>query len=239
MSYSGYTTRSIRKDAAYHTELREYLVATYQYMGIALGITAIVAMAVSSSAEAMGILFATPLKWLVMIAPIGMAFYMASRITDMSFDAARWCLGIFAALMGLSLSTIFLVFTGESIVKVFFIAASLFGIMCIYGYITKKDLSSIGSFMIMGLIGIMLASIVNVFFASSAVQFVISIVGVLVFTGLTAYDTQRLKESYSQLLNRSNLVGNLAVYGALTLYMDFINLFVMLLHLLGIKREND
>ena len=222
--------------AVYNKELRDYMVAVYQYMAFALAITGMVAVGAASSPTFMSLIFGTPLQWVVAFAPLVMVFFMGARITTMSSDAAKVSLAVFAALMGLSLSSIFLVYTGESIARLFFIAASVFGSMSLYGYTTKKDLTSFGSFLIMGLIGILIASIVNLFLASSAMQFIISFLGVIIFTGLTAYDTQRVKDSFFMLPDRGKAT-NIAVYGALTLYMDFINLFVMLLQLFGHRRD--
>jgi FtsH-binding integral membrane protein len=185
----------------------------------------------------MQLMFATPLAWVVMFAPIAMAIYMGAKIHSLSIQGAQFCLGIFSALMGLSLSTIFLVYTGESIARVFFITASIFGAMSLYGYTTKKDLTSIGSFMLMGLIGILIASLVNIFLASSMIHFTVSVLGVVIFTGLTAYDVQRVKENYNFMGGNQEIAEKASIFGALTLYMDFINLFVMLLRLFGNRRD--
>lgn len=222
--------------AVYNSELREYMVAVYQYMTFALVITGMVSIGAASSPTFMSLIFGTPLQWVVAFAPLVMVFFIGTRITTMSSDAAKVSLGVFAALMGLSLSSIFLVYTGESIARLFFITASVFGSMSLYGYTTKKDLTSFGSFLMMGLIGILIASIVNLFLASNAMQFIISFLGVIIFTGLTAYDTQRVKESFFMIPDRGKIT-NIAVYGALTLYMDFINLFVILLQLFGHHRD--
>jgi uncharacterized protein len=177
-------------------------------------------------------IYASPLKWVVMLAPLGMVFLLSARIRSMSLGSARISFYVFAALMGLSLSSIFLVFTGESVVRVFFITAAAFGGLSLYGYTTKKDLSGFGSFLIMGLFGIIIASIVNIFLASSALQFAISVIGVLVFAGLTAYDTQRIKEMYNE-IDASDIAGKKAIMGALSLYLNFINMFMLLLQLFG------
>ena len=167
-----------------------------------------------------------------MLAPLGMVFLFAAKVNSMAASTARVVFWIFAALMGLSLSSIFLVYTGESVVRVFFITSAAFAALSLYGYTTKKDLSGMGSFLIMGLFGIIIASVVNIFLASSAMQFAISVIGVLIFAGLTAYDTQKIKEMYNE-LDSSEVAGKKAIMGALRLYLDFINLFVMLLHLFG------
>jgi hypothetical protein len=182
------------------------------------------------------VIFGTPLKWVVMLAPLGFVFFFSARIHTMTPATAQMVFWAFAATMGLSMASIFLVFTGSSIARVFFITAASFGATSLYGYTTKTDLSKFGSFLFMGLIGIVLASIVNIFLGSSALQFAISVIGVLLFTGLTAYDTQRIKEIYFSGRSGTELA-KLGLSGALTLYLDFINLFVMLLQLTGERRE--
>ena len=180
-------------------------------------------------------LYNSALMWVVMLAPLGVVFYMSFGIRKMSGAKAQMTFWIFAALMGASLSSIFLVYTGESITRVFFITAGTFGAMSIYGYTTKRDLTKLGSFLMMGLIGIIIASIVNIFMKSTMMYFVISILGVLIFVGLTAYDTQKIKNMYS-VSDSDEIMGKKAVMGALTLYLDFINLFIMLLRLFGQRR---
>ena len=180
-------------------------------------------------------LFFSGLKWVVMLAPLGIVFYMSFGINKMSAAKAQSVFWIFAALMGLSLSWILLVYTGVSVARVFFITSATFGAMSIYGYTTKRDLTKLGSFLMMGLIGIIIASLVNIFLKSSMMYFVISILGVLIFVGLTAYDTQKIKNMYAA-SDTGELMGKKAVMGALTLYLDFINLFIMLLRLFGQRR---
>ena len=180
----------------------------------------------------MNAIFGTPLLWVVMLAPLGIVFFMSARIQKMSAGAAQATFWIFAVLMGMSLASIFVVYTGTSIARVFFITASVFGAMSIYGYTTKRDLSGWRSFLFMGLIGIIIASIVNWFLASSALEFAISVIGVLVFVGLTAYDTQNIKQMYVQ-SDSTAVMSKKAIMGALRLYLDFINLFLMLLRLFG------
>jgi FtsH-binding integral membrane protein len=216
--------------------LRQYMLAVYNYMGLGLAITGLVAMFIASTPALYQPIFGTPLKWVVMLAPLGFVFFLGARITSMSVSAAQITFWLFAAVMGLSLASIFLVFTGESIARVFFITAATFGAMSLYGYTTQRDLSQWGSFLMMGLIGIIIASLVNIFLASSALQFAISVIGVIVFVGLTAYDTQRIKEMYVELDSR-DVMAKKSIMGALTLYLDFINLFVMLLQLFGTQRE--
>jgi hypothetical protein len=216
--------------------LRGYMLSVYNYMGLGLAITGLVAFLVASTPALYGPIFGTPLKWVVMLAPLGFVFFLGAKIRTMSVGAAQLTFWLFAATMGLSLASIFLVFTGESIARVFFITAGTFGAMSLYGYTTKRDLSAWGSFLFMGLIGIIIAMLVNLFIASSALHFAISVIGVLVFTGLTAYDTQRIKEMYYE-LDGADVVARTAIMGALSLYLNFINMFVMLLHLFGTSRE--
>jgi FtsH-binding integral membrane protein len=212
------------------------MLSVYNYMGLGLAITGLVAFIVASSPALYQPIFGTPLKWVVMLAPIGFVFFLSARINSMSVGAAQITFWIYAAVMGLSLASILLVFTGESVARVFFITAGTFGAMSLYGYTTQRDLSQFGSFLTMGLIGVILASIVNIFLGSTALQFAISVIGVLVFVGLTAYDTQRIKESYYELAGSDTLAKG-AIMGALTLYLDFINLFVMLIQLFGQNRQ--
>jgi FtsH-binding integral membrane protein len=181
-------------------------------------------------------LYASPLRWVVMLAPLGMVFFLSFRIHKMSVAAAQTTFWIYAALMGLSLSSIFLVFTGQSIVQTFFVTAASFGALSLYGYTTKRDLTAMGSFLIMGLFGLIIASIVNIFLASSAMAFAISVIGVLIFAGLTAYDTQKIKEMYFD-GDDTAVMGRKAIMGALTLYLDFVNLFMFMLQFLG-NRNN-
>ena len=231
-------TQARNKGSSYHFGLRKYLISVYQYMALALALTAFIAMSVASLQEFMYAIHSSSLKWIIAFAPLGMAFYMGSRLMSMGQTAAQSCLMIFAALMGLSLSSIFIVFTGESIARVFFIIASTFGAMSIYGHSTKKDLSSMGSFLMMGTVGLLISGVVNIFLKSSAIYFISSVIGVVVFTLFTAYDTQRVKELYYQNQGSEGVASKLAIYGSLTLYMDFINLFVFLLQLLGVRRSD-
>ncbi len=212
--------------------LRSYMLGVYNYMASGLALTGIVAFIVANTEFLMNAIFGTPLLWVVMLAPLGVVFFMSARIQSMSAGAAQATFWVFAVLMGMSLASIFIVYTGASIARVFFITASVFGAMSIYGYTTKRDLTGLGSFMFMGLIGIIIASIVNWFLASSALDFAISVIGVLVFVGLTAYDTQNIKSMYVA-SDGTAVVTKKAIMGALRLYLDFINLFLMLLRLFG------
>ena len=177
--------------------------------------------------------FISPLKYVIMLAPLGVVFLLGARINSMSAQAAQITFWVFAGLMGLSLASIFLVYTHTSIVRVFFITAASFGALSLYGYTTKKDLSGMASFLIMGLFGLVIASLVNLFLASSALQFAVSVIGVLVFAGLTAWDTQRLKTEYLYGGMDGTTQEKTAILGALSLYLNFINMFTMLLSLFG------
>jgi hypothetical protein len=215
--------------------LRRYMLQVYNFMAAGLGVTGLVA----HGAVATGFyqqIAGTPLIWLVMLAPLGAVLFLSFRIESLSIGAAQATFWTYAALMGLSLAGIFLLFTGTSIARVFFITAGTFAAMSLYGYTTQRDLSQFGSFLFMGLIGIVLASLVNIFIGSSALQFAISVIGVIVFTGLTAWDTQRIKEVYLE-SDPGDVLTKKALMGALSLYLDFINLFVMLLQLVGQRRE--
>jgi FtsH-binding integral membrane protein len=216
--------------------LRQHMLRVYNYMAGGLALTG----AVSYFSVATGVYQAlahTPLMFVVMLAPLGLVMLLSFRIQRMSVAGAQLAFWSYAALMGLSLGAIFLVYTKTSIASVFFITASMFLAMSLYGYTTRADLSRFGSFLFMGLIGIVVASLVNMFLMSSGLQFVLSVAGVLVFTGLTAYDTQRIKEVYFGGMG-PEWAAKSAIMGALTLYLDFINLFMMLLQLFGDRRSN-
>lgn len=230
-------------DHAIDEGLRSYMLSVYNYMAAGVAITGIVAyltfsFAVTQTGGTMTLtpfgsfLFQSPFKWVVLLAPLGMVFLISARVHAMSVAGAQLAFWVFAGLMGLSLASIFLVYTHASIANVFFISAAAFGALSLYGYTTKKDLSAWGSFLFMGVIGIIIASIVNIFLASSALQFAVSVIGVLVFAGLTAYDTQRIKDMYFE-GDDVAVAGRKAIMGALSLYLDFINLFLMLLSLFG------
>jgi uncharacterized protein len=242
------TTRSSASEAIIDQGLRAYMLKVYNYMGSGVLLTGVVALlffklavVTGTSGEITGLtsfgstIYTSGLKWLIMLAPLGVVFYMSFNIAKMTSAKVQSTFWIFAALMGASLSSIFLMYTGASITRVFFITAGTFGAMSIYGYTTKRDLTKLGSFLMMGLFGIIIASIVNIFMKSSMMYFVISILGVLIFVGLTAYDTQKIKNMYL-VSDSGELMGKKAVMGALTLYLDFINLFIMLLRLFGQRR---
>ena len=220
--------------------LRAYMLKVYNLMALGMAITGVAAygtyaLAVSNPAFA-NLLFASPLRWVIMLAPLGLVFFLSFRINSMSVATAQATFWGYAALMGVSLSSIFIVFTGESIVQTFLVTAASFGALSLYGYTTKKDLSGLGSFLIMGLFGLIIASIVNIFLQSSAMGFAISAIGVLIFAILTAYDTQKIKEMYFD-GDDALVAGRKAIMGALTLYLDFINLFMFLLQFLGNRNE--
>jgi hypothetical protein len=240
MSFQSPLDRGLSGRSAYGAEavdpgLRRYMLRVYNFMAGGLGVTGLVAYA----AVATGLyqqIAATPLIWVVMLAPLALVLLLSFRIERMSVGAAQTSFWFYAALMGLSLAGIFLIYTGTSIARVFFISAATFAAMSLYGYTTRRDLSRFGSFLFMGLIGVVLASIVNIFIASSALQFAVSVIGVLVFTGLTAWDTQRIKAIYFE-SDAGDVLTKKALLGALALYLDFINLFVMLLQLTGQRRS--
>ena len=228
--------------------LRAYMLKVYNYMTTGLLLTGLVAyffgkasIVTNELGQIIGItpigamLFGSPLKWVVMLAPLGFVFYLSARINKMSVSSAQITFWIFSSIMGLSLASIFIVYTQASIARVFFISSGTFAAMSLYGYTTKKDLTKLGGFLFMGLIGIIIASLVNLFFQSSALHFAISVIGVLVFVGLTAYDTQSIKNMYYA-GDSESVGGKKALMGALRLYLDFINLFIMLLRLFGQRR---
>jgi FtsH-binding integral membrane protein len=216
------------------------MLRVYNYMAGGVAITGLVAYFFSnmlaSNEQLFYAVYGSPLKWVIIFAPVAFAFFFGMRIHAMAAATAQILFWAFSVLMGLSLAWIFLAYTGESIARVFFISAGMFGAMSLYGYTTKRDLTSWGSFLFMGVIGLLLAMIVNLFLQSSALGFAISVIGVLVFTGLTAYDTQKIKEMYSE-YDEAGTMTKKAILGAFNLYLDFINLFIMLLRLMGVARS--
>ncbi len=224
--------------------LRSYMLRVYNYMTGGLALTGVVAYLVLTvpalqnlffTVNASGQIGMSMLGWIALLAPIGLVFFMSFKIASLQASTAQAIFWGYAALMGIGLSPLLMIYTGASVARVFFITAATFGAMSLYGYTTKRDLSGWGSFLFMGLIGIIIASLVNIFIASSMMSFIISVVGVLVFTGLTAYDTQKIKESYAA-DDGAEVTTKKAVMGALNLYLDFINLFIMLLRLIGDRR---
>jgi len=255
-SSRAYASRSSAQAFAYDEGLRSYMVRVYNYMGIGLVLTGVVAYAFYTMATttnpaemaqqlrngvmltALGkAIYLSWLKYVIMFSPLAVVLLFSARINQMSFSTAQSVFWAFAALMGLSLSSIFVVYTGTSIARIFFITAATFGTVSLWGYTTKRDLTAMGSFLMMGVIGIVIAAVVNAFLQSSGLQFAISVLAVLIFTGLTAYDTQQLKDNYSHYASGGEeVLGRSAISGALSLYLDFINIFVALLQLFGDRR---
>lgn len=221
--------------AAIDMGLRAYMLKVYNYMASGLALTGIVAMLTANSETLLQAIFGTPLAWVVMLAPLGFVFALSFGVQKMKLSTVQTLFWAFSVVMGLSMASIFLMYTQASIARVFFITAATFASMSLYGYTTKRDLSGWGSFLFMGLIGIIIASIVNIFLQSSALQFVVSVIGVLVFVGLTAYDTQKIKSIYAA-TDSAVVSTKKAIMGALNLYLDFINLFLMLLRLFAERR---
>ena len=230
--------------AQYDAGLRSYMLGIYNHMSIALAISGLVAIGafmLGTTTGANGRLALTPfgqaiwlspLKWVVMLAPLGFVLLLSFRWERMSYSALLGTFYSFAAIMGLSLSSVFVIYKLGSIAQVFFITAAAFGALSLFGYTTKKDLSAMGKFMLMGLFGLIIAGLVNIFMQSSALQFAINVIGVLVFAGLTAWDTQRLKEEYAEGYGHESLM-KMSLLGALSLYLNFINIFTALLNLMG------
>jgi FtsH-binding integral membrane protein len=228
--------------------LRAYMISVYNYMAIGVALTGVVAWMTFNAAVVTGpagnitgltsfgqALFGSPLMWVLVLAPLALVFFLSFRIQHLQASTARLLFFVYAGLVGLSLATIFMVYTHASITRVFFISAASFGALSLYGYTTQRSLSGMGSFLIMGLFGLLIAMVVNIFLKSTGLDFVISAAGVLIFAGLTAYDTQRIKEMYD-VNDDGTIAGRKAVMGALSLYLDFINLFRMLLRLMGDRR---
>ena len=240
----GFADRTAAVDAG----LRAYMLRVYNYMAGAVALTGVVAWlcfqnaVVTNEAGAITGLTSfgqmllggyTPI--VLMLATLGLVFFISFRIHRLQYTTALALFMLYAGLLGVTLAPIFMVYTGASITRVFFISAASFGALSLYGYTTQRDLSAFGAFLVMGLIGVIIASLVNIWLASSALQFAVSVIGVLVFAGLTAYDTQRIKEMYD-VNDDGTLAGRKAIMGALSLYLDFINLFLMLLRLFGDRR---
>ena len=229
-SFASTTRRYTKVDQG----LRTYMLGVYNYMLLALALTGLVSYAVGSSPALLQAIFASPMKWVVMFAPLGFVMALSFGIQRMSATTAQLVFWSYAIVNGISLSFIFALYSGESIARVFFITSAMFGTMSLYGYTTKKDLTGMGSFLFMGLIGLIIASLVNLFMQSSAMDFIISFIGVLVFAGLTAYDTQKIKDMYYACGSASkDIIAKVSIMGALTLYLDFINLMLYLLRFLG------
>ena len=245
-----YDNRLVRGTAggviAVDAGLRAHMLRVYNYMVGALALTGVVAWLTANSplmnvlyqqvASARGVaLQPTILGWVVLLAPLGLVFYLSFRIAQMSYSAAQTAFWVYAALVGASLASIFAVYTGASIATTFFVTAATFGTMSLWGYTTGRDLTGFGSFLMMGLFGIIIAMVVNFFFQSAAVNFIVSILGVLIFTGLTVYDTQKIKNFYAA-GDDGAIGGKKAIMGALSLYLDFLNIFLFLLRFMGNRR---
>ncbi|RUW71572.1 MULTISPECIES: Bax inhibitor-1/YccA family protein [unclassified Mesorhizobium] len=221
--------------ALYDESLRRHMLRVYNYMGLGLVVTGAIAFAVASTPALYVPIFSSPLKWVVMLAPLAFVLLFSFRMQTMSAASAQAMFWAFCAVMGLSLASVFLVFTGTSIARTFFIAATMFGATSLYGYTTRRDLTQFSSFLIMGLIGVVIASLVNLFLGSTALQFAISVIGIAVFIGLTAWDTQTIKEQYAENFDAESQQ-KLAVFGAFSLYLNFVNIFQLLLNFTG-ERE--
>jgi uncharacterized protein len=219
------------RQAAYDAGLRSYMLSVYNYMASGVLLTGIVALLFASSGMAAQVL-GTPLKWLIMLAPLAFVMVLSFGINRLSTGTAQALFWAFAVVMGLSMSSIFLVFTGTSIAQTFFATAAAFAGLSLWGYTTKKDLSGLGTFLVMGVVGILVAMIINIFLQSSALAFAISAIGVLLFAGLTAYDTQRIKSMYAYVAG-TDMMGKTVIMGALSLYLDFVNMFTFLLNFMG------
>jgi len=223
------TARTVAIDAG----LRAHMIRVYNYMAGGVALTGLVAY--FTNLQFGQALYGSPLMYVLIFAPLALVFFISFRIDHLAASTARLLFFVYAALLGASLSVIFAVYTGSSITRVFFISAASFGALSLWGYTTQRDLSAMGSFLTMGLIGIIIASLVGIFWQSTMLQFIISVVGVVVFAGLTAWDTQKIKEMYSP-MDDGTVAGRKAVMGALSLYLDFINLFLMMLRLFGDRR---
>ncbi|MCE2932110.1 MAG: Bax inhibitor-1/YccA family protein [Hyphomicrobiales bacterium] len=235
--------------AQYDAGLRSYMLGIYNHMSIALAISGLVAIGAFMLGTTTGVngrlaltpfgqaIWLSPLKWVIMLAPLGFVLLLSFRWERMSYSALLGTFYSFAAIMGLSLSSVFVIYKLGSIAQVFFITAAAFGALSLFGYTTKKDLSGLGKFMLMGLFGFIIAGLVNIFMKSGPLQFAINVIGVVVFAGLTAWDTQRLKEEYDVVAGDQTLMQKWSLMGALTLYLNFINMFQMLLALFGVRNE--
>jgi hypothetical protein len=220
-------SRSVARDAG----LRSYMLSVYNYMASGVLLTGIVALVFAASGYAAAV-FQTPLKWLIILSPLAFVMVLSFGINKLSEGTAKLLFWAFATVMGLSMSTIFLVYTGPSIAITFFATAAAFLSLSLYGYTTKRDLSGFGTFLIMGVVGLIVASLLNLWFQSPALNLAISGIGVLLFAGLTAYDTQRIKEMYDHVAG-TDMMGKAVIMGALSLYLDFVNMFQFLLSFLG------
>lgn len=212
--------------------LRAYMLNVYNYMAIGLALTGAVAYGVAQSPAMLQLIFGTPLQWVLILGTLGLVFFFAAKVHTLKPSTAQAIFWAYAALNGVTLSAIFVAYTGESVARVFLITAAMFGSLSLYGYTTKRDLSGLGKFLFMGLIGLVVAMIANIFIGSSALQMGVSMIGVLIFAGLTVYDTQMIKSEYWYHANSDDAQRG-AIRGALHLYLDFINMFLMLLQFFG------
>jgi uncharacterized protein len=231
-----WTVRSTGAQVGIDVGLRDYMLRVYNYMASGLALTGIVAYVFAQYLYTHRELVHSPIMFIIMLAPLGLVMLMSFGVQRLQASTLQAVFWLYSGLMGLSLASVFLIFTGASIARVFFITAGTFAAMSLYGYTTRRDLTQFGSFLFMGLIGIIIASLVNMFVLSSALQFAVSVIGVIVFTGLTAWDTQQIKEMYYD-GDVAEIAGKKAIMGALRLYLDFINLFMMLLQLMGTRRD--
>ena len=237
-------------DQAFDVGLRAHMIRVYNYMASGLALSGIVAFALFASPELRGIFFETGLTrggnvmivglnvlgWVAILAPMGLLLLVGFRAAQMSVAGVQAVYWAVTALMGVSLSLLLFRYTGASVARTFFVTAASFGALSLYGYTTKRDLTAMGKFLFMGLIGLMLASLVNMFFPSGTMNFIISVAGVLIFSGLIAYDTQKIKEQYAEAYGR-DVAEKVAIFGALSLYLDFVNLFQFLMSFLGQNRD--
>ncbi len=235
--YTKLNTATAQTAVDYDAGLRAFMLKVYNYMTMALVMSGAIAYFAGTSVEFQNTIMANhALVYIIMFAPLVLVFIFSMRLQSMSLQATQALYWVFSAVMGLSLWFVFAIYTRESIVETFFITAATFGGMSLFGYTTKRDLTGMGHFMIMGLWGIIIASIINIFMHNSMASLLISVLGVVIFTGLTAYDTQKLKQYYYMGGSDATASGKLAISGALNLYLDFLNLFLMLLRLMGNRR---
>ena len=242
------TTATTRSQVDVDQGLRAFMLGVYNNMTLGLAVTGLVALGTFMLATTTGVngrialtpfgqaIYLSPLKWVVILAPLAFVFFFTFRMEQMTSATARMVFLLFAAVMGVSLSSIFVVFTGQSITQVFFITAAAFGALSLYGYTTKRDLTAMGKFLFMGLIGLILAGVVNMIWPSGTMSFIISAVGVLIFSGLIAYDTQKIKEQYADAWD-TGTAEKVAIFGALSLYLDFVNLFQFLMSFMGQEKD--
>ncbi|WP_294101160.1 Bax inhibitor-1/YccA family protein [Sphingomonas sp.] len=225
-----------QESIAYHEGLRSYMLSVYNYMASGVLLTGIVALLFASTGAAAQVLGGPGiLKYVIMLAPLAFVLVLSFGINRLSTGTAQLLFWAFATVMGLSMASIFLVYTGTSIATTFFAAAAAFAGLSLFGYTTKKDLSGMGTFLIMGVVGLLVAMIINIFLQSTAMQMAISFIGVLLFAGLTAYDTQRIKSLYFEVAG-TDMMSKTVIMGALSLYLDFVNMFSFLLQFLGQRR---